>query len=1001
VKRAVARLLALVLCTAAALVASAEEDILVAEYIVPIAQIDNWNYAQKLFHGYNTETRKGFEFTRSSVPAYDYYYTYYIKDTGFAFYCYIAPEGAVEGGWNPPVLPEKYTRTITSPGSPKHRYLYLNVSQEQKVMEGFVQSGEISNAALEAWAISNGMDSSPSPKSYYEVFGATHVQCIHTDYVSRVTFKPNGGVGTAWTQSITNEADLAVNTFTREGYAFSGWNTQPDGSGETFADGKHVKRPGHMDLYAQWTGEKVTVTFDANEGSLSGPPSAEVTVGQPYGTFQTYATMTGHDADLWYDAKTGGEKITAKTIVTNRNPHTLYAHWTRKSYSLVITVNEGVKSVEYQVSGGVWQSTDKSCEVPVPFDDEWSAYAVAKDGWEVTTQPKSDTMGDRKAYYTANAKELTYAVNYKKGTGEGISGSEHTDDIKLSKDATLRDVTFSRGGYTQQGWSRTDGGEKDFALGATYTERKDIDLYPYWVVSPSYVKFDPVTNAVTGVMSVQDFVCGGTQKLFLCAYVRTGYLFDGWRDTIAWGREYADGADYTPALSDSYAFKTNTLYAIWRPDLFDLTFDGQGGTFAGGGGTLKVAYTNDLPYGAFPSVARDGFVFAGWWRTADFAGEQLRTDDVASKTLTTLYARWKAIEVETLVTVTFNANGGTGGGELQHRKGTELGKLLDDPVRTGYRFTGWYTGTDSGTRVTGDTIIKAAATFYARWSDTAIEAVLGQHDGLAFSTDATGGWYRDGDALRSGAGVKGHQRYDSTLTMLVERGGQMTFSWSMDGYKGDIFDWYLGDTQRFRKSGSHAFSHETCDVYSTDKTVEGIYSRPEGSPLDNAAWVKNLTWSPTPTVSPIAAWTNDPARANMAFTTGGATSWQMATPNEGIMSGTIGNGEFSWVRATTKGAGTLTFCWRTDCEGGFTDEAGAYHLTDRLELRVDGVPVDGYAIGGSNDWTRVTYEQVSAGEHTYEWRYVKDADTSVGLDRAWLDGVRWEPVPVGSLYLIQ
>ena len=54
-----------------------------------------------------------------------------------------------------------------------------------------------------------------------------------------VDFDANGGEGTmpTWTGKPNTSFDLPKNTFTREGYSFTGWNTKADGTGTSYADG--------------------------------------------------------------------------------------------------------------------------------------------------------------------------------------------------------------------------------------------------------------------------------------------------------------------------------------------------------------------------------------------------------------------------------------------------------------------------------------------------------------------------------------------------------------------------------------------------------------------------------------------------------------------------------------------------------------------------------------------------------------------------------------------
>lgn len=74
-----------------------------------------------------------------------------------------------------------------------------------------------------------------------------------------VTFEANGNAeypveGTMAPQTVTAKTDAALtaNTFTREGYNFTGWNTAADGTGTSYADGATVNLTENTTLYAQW-----------------------------------------------------------------------------------------------------------------------------------------------------------------------------------------------------------------------------------------------------------------------------------------------------------------------------------------------------------------------------------------------------------------------------------------------------------------------------------------------------------------------------------------------------------------------------------------------------------------------------------------------------------------------------------------------------------------------------------------------------------------------------
>ena len=82
-----------------------------------------------------------------------------------------------------------------------------------------------------------------------------------------ITFDPNGGAGSMKPMSVNPGVGnkLTDNTFTRENYTFTGWNTAKDGTGKTYADGAIVNFSADTTLYAQWTQNPV-ITFDANGG---------------------------------------------------------------------------------------------------------------------------------------------------------------------------------------------------------------------------------------------------------------------------------------------------------------------------------------------------------------------------------------------------------------------------------------------------------------------------------------------------------------------------------------------------------------------------------------------------------------------------------------------------------------------------------------------------------------------------------------------------------------
>ena len=83
-----------------------------------------------------------------------------------------------------------------------------------------------------------------------------------------IAFNANGGVGEMAAQTFEVGVDTALNanTFTRENYKFTGWNTAADGSGATYADeGAILELTGDMTLYAQWQFQTGWVTDETGK----------------------------------------------------------------------------------------------------------------------------------------------------------------------------------------------------------------------------------------------------------------------------------------------------------------------------------------------------------------------------------------------------------------------------------------------------------------------------------------------------------------------------------------------------------------------------------------------------------------------------------------------------------------------------------------------------------------------------------------------------------------
>jgi uncharacterized repeat protein (TIGR02543 family) len=158
-----------------------------------------------------------------------------------------------------------------------------------------------------------------------------------------VTFDKNAvsATGSMGVQSIPNGATvpLAANAYTRPGYTFQGWGIAAGGP-VAFADGASYTMGGaDVTLYAQWTAISYTVTYDAQGGSATVPPSAVVTFDANYAT-PPGTSRPGYTFGGWFTGTNGtGIPVNGGTPMTTPANHSIYAYWTANNYQVTYDKN--------------------------------------------------------------------------------------------------------------------------------------------------------------------------------------------------------------------------------------------------------------------------------------------------------------------------------------------------------------------------------------------------------------------------------------------------------------------------------------------------------------------------------------------------------------------------------------------------------------------------------------------------------------------------------------
>ncbi len=392
-----------------------------------------------------------------------------------------------------------------------------------------------------------------------------------TPHISRakVTFLPNGGAG-----SMANEAqnysvatDLRPNDFTLTGYTFTGWNTAANGSGVAYADNAPYAFTANATLYAQWTINSYSVTFNASGGSGTMANETESYNVATNLTLNVFSN-TGHTFSGWNTLANGtGVPYADNAPYAFTANATLYAQWTINSYAVTFDTN-----FPY-ASGGSGTMANETENYLVATDltaNTLTDTGYTFSGWNTAANGAGVSYADNASYaftasttlyaqWSANTDTVTFNSNFPlAASGTGSMG------IESFTSGTARALTanvFAVTGYTFRGWNTAAHGPgtayTDGAVTAIYA---NTALYAQWTINSYTVTFDtnfPQAAGGSGTMANETENYNVTTSLTANAFAFTGYTFNGWNTAAD-----DSGAYYTN--NATWVFTANiTLYAQW------------------------------------------------------------------------------------------------------------------------------------------------------------------------------------------------------------------------------------------------------------------------------------------------------------------------------------------------------------------------------------------------------------------------------------------------------
>ncbi|MCG8700515.1 MAG: InlB B-repeat-containing protein [Bacteroidales bacterium] len=517
-----------------------------------------------------------------------------------------------------------------------------------------------------------------------------------------VSFHANGGSGTMIDQNVKygQSITLNANTYTRFGYIFDGWNTESDGSGDSYADKTNFTMNAEgATLYAKWKVADYTILYHLNGGlnSSSNPSIYNITSEI---TFED-ASKTGHAFNGWYsDAACTNEKnnITAGSTGNVK----LWAKFTTNDYDIVFNKNGGAGSMANQTfkfNSSKELNNNAYSRVGYTFN-EWNSEddgsgVSLQDGAMFTMKVEGEILY---AQWAAN----TYDVVYDANGGEGKIANQR---ISFDATANLFENTLTRSDYIFSGWNtKADGSGSAYADKAAFKMSVEgTTLYAQWKEETFVITYhlDGGTNSMEnpGSYTIND-------ELIFGRAMKSGYNFEGWFSDAAF-TNVVKGID----LGSSGDME---IWAKFTARDYKVVFMPNGGL--GEMTDQEIAYnsTSNLKPNTFTMM---GHRFAGW-KTEPDGNSALYADgaEVSLSRTLTLFAHWVVGEYD----ITFEPNGGLGNMAAQRMKFQTEGMLNTNAFnRKGYEFLGWNTKADGTGIAFSDGDIFAmffeGITLYAQW----------------------------------------------------------------------------------------------------------------------------------------------------------------------------------------------------------------------------------------------------------------------------------------------
>ena len=458
-----------------------------------------------------------------------------------------------------------------------------------------------------------------------------------------------------------------ANTYKTVGYTFKNWNTRADGNGNSYSAGASFSNLTSTDkatvnLYAKWDENSYTISFNANGGTGSQAQlERKYTEAKALPSTTTFS-RTGYAFDGWYDAATGGNRLTSIAANT-ASDRTVYAHWKENSYTITYNPNgaSGTQSTDSRKYTASFTLPTSTTFVNEGYDfTGW--YDAAQGGNRITSVAANTTQNIN---VFAHWNEKAYTVSYNaNGHGDAPASQTkyHTQSLTLrpfiaSIEQANDDIVISFSGngsalapedqisthttnYTQRNWNINNAGTQAYGSEAEYSGNGNVTMYASWNTVENYsdIRMPEAPEREGYTFTFWNTAANGSGTNYECTNPDD---YETEREKLI-GRRYSP--EYYPELKTS-----RTLYAQWSENSYSVIFNGNGAT-SGSQDSVTRKYTQSLNLPETTGYVKDGYEFIGWYDAAE-NGSAVTVIAANTAANSTVYAHWEKAESKAIYAV--------------------------------------------------------------------------------------------------------------------------------------------------------------------------------------------------------------------------------------------------------------------------------------------------------------------------------------------------------------